>query len=163
MSTFWQSVVPAVLAAFVAGRVAITPAGRLRRMIRANVELLGALPADHPSREDLAAHIEGLVDTLVVHEQAQFDPTVWLRARIKFWATAAVLGLVGAAVMATSLAAAPLPLPAWAGGLGAFIGLVFASVVCAIADIARWWRERDLEDDDDQEPDLDDVQATAAA
>jgi hypothetical protein len=53
MSKFLQTVIPAALTALVAGQAAITRTIRLRRLIRANVDLLGTLPADHPSRATL--------------------------------------------------------------------------------------------------------------
>jgi hypothetical protein len=40
MSTFWQTVIPAALTALVAGRVAVTRTGRLRKDIRENIDLL---------------------------------------------------------------------------------------------------------------------------
>jgi branched-subunit amino acid transport protein len=49
MREFLQTVIPALLTALVAGRVVVTRTGRLRRTIQANVELLDALPADHPA------------------------------------------------------------------------------------------------------------------
>jgi hypothetical protein len=155
MREFLQIVIPAALTALVAGRVAITRTGRLRRTIRANVELLGTLPADHPSREALAAHIEELVDTLVLREQRQFEPMTWIVAWIGLWTLNAMVGLVGTTLMVMD----PLTGPARAAGLGFYAAMVLISVVTAIAGVARWRRERDL--DDDQEPDLDDDQATA--
>jgi hypothetical protein len=143
MRELLQTVIPAVLTALIAGRVAITLTGRLRSTIQANVELLDKLPADHPSREDLYEHVEELVDTLVWREQCQFDPTTWIRAWIGFWVMSAAIGLVGANLMATGLAMDPLPRPAWAVGLGAFWALVLVSVGSLVAWLVRWWRERD--------------------
>lgn len=40
MSTFWQTVISAALTALVAGRVAVTRTGRLRKDIRENIDLL---------------------------------------------------------------------------------------------------------------------------
>jgi hypothetical protein len=166
MREFLQTVIPAALTALIAGRVAITRTGRLRRTIQANVALLGTLPADHPSREDLASHVGELVDTLVLREQRQFDPMTWIGAWIGLCAMIAGIGVVGATLMLMD----PLPGFARAGGLGAFSGLVVFPVGFAIAGVARWRRERDLEDDneddnedDDQERDLEDDQVTAPA
>jgi hypothetical protein len=144
-------VIPALLTALVAGRVVVTRTGRLRRTIQANVELLDALPADHPSREDLASHIEDLVDTLVVREQGQFDPMTWIAAWIGLWATIAAFGLFGAALMVMD----PLPRTARLGALSGFAVMVLTSVGFAVAGVMRWRQERDL-DDDEEEPNPDD-------
>jgi hypothetical protein len=74
MSGFWQVAVPAAVALLVAYQGAISRTIRLRRDIKADVELLAALPADHPSRPVLEAHIERLVGALVQREARRFDP-----------------------------------------------------------------------------------------
>ena len=56
MSAFWQTMIPAVLTALVAGRVALTRTSRLRRTIDANLALLDRLPADHPNRATMEDH-----------------------------------------------------------------------------------------------------------
>lgn len=43
MSTFWQTVIPATVTALVAGRVAVTRTGRLRKDIHQNIDLLDKL------------------------------------------------------------------------------------------------------------------------
>jgi hypothetical protein len=151
MSTFWQTVIPAIATALVAGRVTITRTGLLRRTIQANVELLGTLPAGHPSREDLATHIEDLVDTMVVREQRQFEPMTLIAAWIGFWALHAVIGLFGITLMLMD----PLPRSARAAGFGAFTVAVVFSVVTVIAGFVRWRQERDLDDDGEPDPDGD--------
>jgi hypothetical protein len=94
MSTFWQTVIPAVLAALVAYQGGLTRTTRLRGMIRANVDLLGTLPADHPSRATLEAHIGELVDVLVRRQRRRFEP--FTRAGVSFGANAtAALFLLG--------------------------------------------------------------------
>jgi hypothetical protein len=157
MTAFLQTAIPAVLTALIASRVAITPTGRLRRTIQANVELLDKLPADHPSREDLYEHVEELVDTLVWREQCQFDPMAWVKAWIGFWIISAAIGLMGANLMAMDLAINPQPRLMNAAGLGAFCALVLVSVGSLVAWLVRWWRERNL--DDEEEPDQDEDQA----
>jgi hypothetical protein len=152
MREFLQIVIPAALTALVAGRVAVTRTGRLRRTIQANVELLGTLLADHPSRENLASHIEDLVDTLVSREQGQFAPMMWIAAWIGLWAITAAIGLFGAALMVMD----PLPRVTRLGALSGFAAMVLASVSFAVAGVVRWRQERDL---DDEEPDPDDDQA----
>jgi hypothetical protein len=151
MREFLQIVIPAALTALVAGRVAVTRTGRLRRTIQANVELLGTLPADHPSREDLASHIEDLVDTLVLREQGQFAPMTWIAAWIGLWAITAAIGLFGATLMVMDT----LPRITRLGALSGFAAMVLASVSFAVAGVVRWRQERDL---DDEEPDPDDDQ-----
>jgi hypothetical protein len=151
MREFLQTVIPALLTALVAGRVVVTRTGRLRRTIQANVELLGTLPADHPSREDLASHIEDLVDTLVVREQGQFDPMKWIAAWIGLWATTAAFGLFGAALMVMD----PLPRTVRLGALSGFAVTVLTSVGFAVAGVVRWRQERDLDDDEESDPDDD--------
>jgi hypothetical protein len=157
MREFLQIVLPAVLAALVAGRVAITRTGRLRRTIQANVALLDTLPADHPSRDDLASHLVELVDTLVLREQRQFSPMPWIWPVIGACAYIAVFGLAGIALMAMD----PLPRSARVGLSSGFAVIVLFSVGFAVAGVVRWRQERDL--DDDLEPDLEDDQVTAPA
>jgi hypothetical protein len=57
MSELLQTVIPVVLTALIAGQVAITRTGRLRKDIRETMDLLGKLPADHPSRATLEVNI----------------------------------------------------------------------------------------------------------
>jgi hypothetical protein len=144
-------VIPAIATALVAGRVTITRSGRLRRTIQANVGLLGTLPADHPSREDLATHIEELVDRLVMREQRQFEPMTLIAVWIGFWALHAVIGLFGITLMLMD----PLPRSARAAGFGAFTVTVVFSVITAIAGFVRWRQERNLDDDEEPDPDSD--------
>jgi hypothetical protein len=53
MSEFLQTAIPVVLTALLAGQVAVTRTGRLRADIRSSIDLLGKLPAGHPSRATL--------------------------------------------------------------------------------------------------------------
>jgi hypothetical protein len=95
MSNFWQTVIPPALAALVAHQGGLTRTTRLRSMIRANVDLLGTLPADHPNRATLEAHIGELVDVLVRRQRRRFEP--FTRAGVSFGANAtAALMLLGA-------------------------------------------------------------------
>jgi hypothetical protein len=55
MTAFLQTAISVVLAAILAGRVAVTRTSRLRKVIHANLELLDKLPADHPNRVRLEA------------------------------------------------------------------------------------------------------------
>jgi hypothetical protein len=154
MRDLLQTVIPAALTALIAGRVAITLTGRLRHTIQANIELLHKLPANHPSREDLNEHVEELIDTLIWREQHQFGPMTWVRAGIGFLVMCVAIGVVGADLMAWHLATDPLPSPLWAAGLGASSALVLVPIGFLVAWLVRWWRQRNL-DDDDPERDLD--------
>jgi hypothetical protein len=100
VSTFWQTVIPAALTALVAGRVAITRTGRLRKVIHQNIDLLGTLPADHPSRATVETHIEELVDRLVRREQRQFEPITPPGTSFGVNVTVAGFGLLGVAILA---------------------------------------------------------------
>jgi hypothetical protein len=53
MREFLQTAIPVVLTAVLAGQVAVTRTGRLRKDILANRDLLGRLPADCPNRAEL--------------------------------------------------------------------------------------------------------------
>jgi hypothetical protein len=72
--TLTQTLITAAVALLAAYRGALTRTSRLRGLIRADLELLDALPADHPSRPTLTTHVEELVDTLVRREARQFEP-----------------------------------------------------------------------------------------
>jgi hypothetical protein len=91
MSIFFQTVIPAALTLLVAYRGTISRTGRLRSIIRANVELLATLPDDHPSRDALTAHVRELVDTLVRREQLQFQPLGSARSSFRNITIAAVV------------------------------------------------------------------------
>jgi protein-S-isoprenylcysteine O-methyltransferase Ste14 len=69
--------------------------GRLRRNIKADVELLAALPADHPSRAALEAHIGELVATLVRRERRRFEPITPAETWFGVFTAIVVLSLVG--------------------------------------------------------------------
>ena len=74
MHDLLQTVIPIVLTALIAGQVAITRTGRLRADIRASIDLLGKLPAGHPSRASLEANMGELVDVLVRRQRRRFEP-----------------------------------------------------------------------------------------
>jgi hypothetical protein len=58
----------------VAGRVAVTRTGRLRKDIHENLGLLGKLPANHPNRATLEARNRELLGLLVRRQQRRFGP-----------------------------------------------------------------------------------------
>jgi hypothetical protein len=74
MSELLQTVILAVLPALIAGQVAITRTGGLRKDIRETIDLLGKLPANHPNRATLEVNIGELVDTLVRRQRRRFEP-----------------------------------------------------------------------------------------
>lgn len=114
-------------------------------MIRANVDLLGTLPADHPRRATLEAHVGELVDVLVRRQHRRFEP--FTRAGVSFGInlTAAVIllgGMGGLAleqigvVHATSEPKSPREM--WA-----FIGFYTAVGLCmAFFAFRAWLRQR---------------------
>jgi hypothetical protein len=56
MIALLQTIATVALGALLAGQVAVTRTGRLRRAITANLDLLDRLPAEHPHRATLEAH-----------------------------------------------------------------------------------------------------------
>jgi hypothetical protein len=147
MRDLLQTVIPALLTAVVAGRIAITRTGRLRSTIRANVELLGTLPADHPSRATLKVHIEELVGTLVRREAGQFEPITPTAALIGVNAVVAAIGLLGT----TFIVIDPLPRSARMAGVSGLAVLT----VCFAGSTFWAWRQRQREDSEQPEPEFD--------
>ena len=74
MREFLQTMILPVIGALMGGQIAITRTGKLRRDIHENINLLGQLPADHPSRARLESNIGELVDTLVRRQQRCYGP-----------------------------------------------------------------------------------------
>ena len=140
---------PGVLTALVAGRVAVTRTGRLRRTIQANVEL-GSLPADHPSRRTSRATSRTWSTRLSARARA-VRPHEVDQGVDRFWATTAAFGLFGAALMVMD----PLPRTVRLGALSGFAVTVLTSVGFAVAGVLRWRQERDLDDDEESDPDDD--------
>jgi hypothetical protein len=138
MSTFWQTVIPAALTALVAGRFAITRTGRLRKVIRVNVELLNKLPADDPTREALAAHVRELVDVLAWREHQQFHPLAsrgsFSLGGALFFAVAALLW--GALVLAGLTGTYP-PAPEVLWLTVAFYPVVLAAMVAQVRSMVK--------------------------
>jgi LmbE family N-acetylglucosaminyl deacetylase len=60
---------------------------RLRAGIRGNLDLLAALPDDHPQRDDLAECIESQVRELVARERRRRAPNGWQAAFWISWAS----------------------------------------------------------------------------
>jgi hypothetical protein len=122
----------------------LTRTTRLRSMIRASVELLGTLPADHPSRATLEAHIGELVDVLVRRQRRRFEP--FTRAGVSFGVnlTGAVVLLGGMGGLALeeigvvhSTSEPKSPREMWA-----FIGFYTAVGLCLAFFAFRAWRRQ---------------------
>jgi hypothetical protein len=134
MRDLLQTVIPVVLTALIAGQVAITRTGRLRADIRTSVDLLGKLPAGHPSRATLEANIGELVDTLVRRQHRRFEPItragVWFGANIT--AACFLLGGMGGLALEEigvwhAASEPPPPREKWAFiGFYTAVGLCFA-------------------------------------
>jgi hypothetical protein len=149
MTEFLQTVIPIVLAGLLAGQIVITRTGRLRRSIRADLELLNALPADHPSRAMVAAHSEKLVDKLIQRERRQFEPTT--PARVPFSATQSIAVMMLTGVYATVTHATGVDVLEygwkWLVRQGSMRGMAYyAAVVIICASFSLWfWRQRQRE------------------
>jgi hypothetical protein len=76
MSDLLQTVIPAAVTFLVGYQGALTRTSRLRKSIRADMDMLDALPEGHPSRAALTAPVEELNDTLVRREARQFEPLI---------------------------------------------------------------------------------------
>jgi hypothetical protein len=63
-----------VIGALIGGQITVTRTGKLRKDIRETIDLLGKLPAGHPSRATLEDNIGELVDTLVRRQRRRFEP-----------------------------------------------------------------------------------------
>jgi hypothetical protein len=76
MSNLLQTVIPAAVTFLVGYRGALTRTSRLRKSIRADMDMLDALPEGHPSRATLTTQVEELIDTVVRREARQFEPLI---------------------------------------------------------------------------------------
>jgi hypothetical protein len=101
MTEFLQTVISIMLAGLLAGQIVITRTGRLRRSIRADLELLTSLPADHPSRAMVTAHSEKLVNKLIQRERRQFEPIAPARVSLSATQSIAAMMLVGVYAVVT--------------------------------------------------------------
>lgn len=80
MGNLLQTVIPAAVTFLVGYQGALTRTSRLRKSIRADMDLLDALPDGHPSRATLTTHVEELVDTLVRVKPGSSSPSsLWGR------------------------------------------------------------------------------------
>jgi hypothetical protein len=138
MRDLLQTVIPVMLTAIVAGRVAVTRTGKLRKDIREHIDLLGKLSADHPNRAMLEANNGELLGLLVRRQQRRYGP--FTQAGVSFGAfagVAAVAFLIGCfgVLMATGVIPTssdpPDPGDGW---VGAWFFLVMAAG-CAVGAV----------------------------
>jgi hypothetical protein len=149
MRDFLQTVIPVMLTAIVAGRVAVTRTGRLRKDIRENLDLLGQLPAEHPNRAMLEANNGELLGLLVRRQQRRYGP--FTQAGVSFGACAGVaaVALVFAGLSAllasgvlpsNSASDPPDPGDMWFGAVF-FLVMAAAFVVAGVIAARRQLRE----------------------
>jgi hypothetical protein len=108
MREFLQTAIPVVLTAVLAGQVAVTRTGRLRKDILAYLDLLGRLPADCPNRAKLEVKNGGLVGVLARRQRRRYGP--FTQAGFSLGVLAGLAGLaVAFAGFSALLAAGVLP------------------------------------------------------
>ena len=108
MREFLQTAIPVVLTAVLAGQVAVTRTGRLRKDILANLDLLGRLPADCPNRAELEVKNGELVGVLARRQRRRYGP--FTQAGFSLGVLAGLAGLaVAFAGFSTLLAAGSCP------------------------------------------------------
>jgi hypothetical protein len=108
MREFLQTAIPVVLTAVLAGQVAVTRTGRLRKDILANLDLLGRLPADCPNRAELEVKNGELVGVLARRQRRRYGP--FTQAGFSLGVLAGLAGLaVAFAGFSMLLAAGVLP------------------------------------------------------
>jgi hypothetical protein len=93
MREFLQTMILPVIGALIGGQLAVTRTGKLRKDIRENINLLGQLPADHPSRARLEGNIGELVDTLVLRQQGRYGPVTQAGVSLGAYAGVAAVSL----------------------------------------------------------------------
>jgi hypothetical protein len=147
MGTFLQTILPPVLAFFAGYQGGLTRTGRLRNTIQTSVELLDKLPAEHPSRATLEAHIAELVDTLVRRQRRRFEPIT--RAGVSFGANATLAVLMVVVVCGMALQATGIwdsnSNPLTRGELWAGTGFYGALGLCFAGFGFKAWRQQQRE------------------
>ena len=143
MTAFLQTVIPVLLTALIAGQVAVTRTGRLRADIRASIDLLGKLPAGHPSRATLEANIGELVDTLVRRQRRRFEPITRAGGWFGVNVTLALLMVAVAAFTVWRLTGRyePEPLTRQDHQSNLVYYTAFAVVFAGFA-VKAWWQQR---------------------
>jgi hypothetical protein len=134
-----QTVIPAAVTFLVGYQGSQTLTSQLRKSIRADLDILDALPADHPSRATITTHVQGQIDTLVHRETRKFTHAGPLGAGFGIAATIAVILLLTATWGAATTAGLYVPEPsspgedwttiAWSAGI---------AVLCASLAVRAW-------------------------
>jgi hypothetical protein len=145
MGSLLQTVIPAALAFIVAYQGGLTRTSRLSSIIRANIDLLDKLPADHPSRATLEAHNGELVEMLVLRQRRRFEP--FTRAGVSFGANVTLAGLMVTVVCGMALQAAGVwhSDPLTRGELWGGTGFYGALALCFAGFAFRAWRQQQRE------------------
>jgi hypothetical protein len=138
--TLAQYLIPAAVTVLLAFQGALTRTSRLRRDLKADIDLLAALPdalpADHPSRVELTDAIGELTETLARRQRGQFRPIVPGGASFGANVAVTVVALLGVVIMA--LEATELYEPQPGARQDELYGLIFyaaLAVWCAWAAI----------------------------
>jgi hypothetical protein len=147
MREFLQTMILPVIGALIGGQIAVTRTGKLRKDIRESINLLGQLPADHPSRVRLEGNIGELVDTLVHRQQRRYGPFTQAGVSLGAYAGLAAVSLAFAffgLLLATGvIPSASDPPESGDGWAGAVFFLVMAAgfSVAAVRAVRRQLRE----------------------
>jgi hypothetical protein len=143
MSEFFQTAIPIVLTALLAGQVAVTRTGQLRKDIRESIDLLSKLPAGHPSRSTLEVNVGELVDTLARRQQRRFEPItragVWVGVNLTLTLLMVAVACWTAAQLIGVYESEPLTRQDHRSNLIYYT--VFAGV-CAGFVVKGWWQQR---------------------
>jgi hypothetical protein len=145
MIALLQTIATVGLGALLAGQVAVTRTGRLRRAIAANLDLLDRLSADNPHRAALEAHNGELLAVLARRQRSRFGPFV--QAGVSFGAVtvtafyalmmAAVAALLAAGIVPADPDPTSEPTPGDRWAVVWFLGLVAAGLIGWAVWIAR--------------------------
>ena len=137
--TLVQTLITAAVPVLLASQGVLTRTSRLRKSIRADLDMLDALPADHPSRATITTHVQGQIDKLVRREARKFTDAGPLGAGFGIAATIAVFLLLTATWGAATTSGLYIPEPsspgedwttiAWSAGI---------AVLCAGLAVRAW-------------------------
>jgi hypothetical protein len=154
MGSLLETAIPAALGFVAAYQGGLTRTSRLHSMIRANLELVDKLPAEHPSRGTLTAHVKEQVDTLVRRQRRQFEP--FTRAGVSFGVNVGftVVTLLGILVATLELTGTwhPDPEPRSQGDKLFILGFYAALTVCFAGLAFKAWRQRQREHPEQLQP-----------
>ena len=137
--------IPAVVAVLVAYQGAISRTGRLRRNVKADVELLAGLPADHPSRPAMEGHVGELVDELIRREHWRYFSAAGRGSN--FRSTRALAAVAAAGAISLALWAVRGGGPGLSEGIAWWTAAAYGGIAVLAAGRAFWiWRRRDAEE-----------------